>query len=128
MRRFVIGAVAVTGFIGVVAACGSKDQTPQPVAPTATQPGSPPPGPGTQSTYAPPGPATAPPPGGAVPTTAPAMAVPSPVATPCQNDGPCLTHHCNLQYRKCAFPCQNSEADCIAPNVCNAGICGRKLM
>ena len=144
MRRFVSVAVVVTGFI-VIAACGKKDENPQPVAPTATspypaqpgQPGQPgqyppagqgqypQPAPG-QPQYPPPGPATAPPPGpGPAPAT---MAVPSPIATPCQNDGPCLTHHCNVQYQKCAFPCQNSEVDCIAPNVCNAGVCAPKLM
>src|SRR5579863_3729852 len=51
-----------------------------------------------------------------------AMAVPGPIAFQCQNDVPCGTHHCNLQYGKCAFPCQ-SAADCITPNQCMAGLC-----
>jgi hypothetical protein len=35
---------------------------------------------------------------------------------------PCGTHHCNLQYGKCAFPCQ-SAVDCLSPNSCVAGLC-----
>ncbi len=61
------------------------------------------------------------------PTAAPTasggqMAVPGPIAFQCQNDVPCGTHHCNMQYGKCAFPCQ-SAADCISPNTCIAGLC-----
>src|SRR5512140_1350113 len=48
----------------------------------------------------PPGPT--PPPG---PTGA-ALAVPGPAALPCSNDSMCLTHKCNTQYGKCAFPCE----------------------
>ncbi len=88
-----------------------------PTAPYGTYPAQPqaaPPAP-------PPGPAPAP-----APTAAPAasgqMSVPGPIAFQCQNDVPCGTHHCNLQYGKCAFPCQ-SAADCIAPNQCNLGLC-----
>jgi hypothetical protein len=50
------------------------------------------------------------------------MAVPGPIAFQCQNDVPCGTHHCNVQYGKCAFPCQ-SAVDCITPNQCIAGLC-----
>jgi hypothetical protein len=61
-----------------------------------------------------------------VPAPAPAasgqMAVPSAIAFQCQNDVPCGLHHCNLQYGRCAFPCV-SAADCLAPNVCLAGVC-----
>ncbi|HEY1694360.1 MAG TPA: hypothetical protein VGG39_19460 [Polyangiaceae bacterium] len=68
-------------------------------------------------------PATAP---GPVPTAAPAgsgaMAVPGPIAFQCKDDVPCGTHHCNLQYGKCAFPCQ-SAVDCLNPNSCVAGFC-----
>src|SRR6185437_4495538 len=61
------------------------------------------------------------------PTPAPAgsagaMAVPGPVAFQCTNDVPCGTHHCNVQYGKCAFPCQ-SNVDCISPNACVMGLC-----
>jgi len=56
------------------------------------------------------------------PTGTGTMAVPGPIAFQCQNDVPCGSHHCNLQYGKCAFPCQ-SAADCINPNQCMAGFC-----
>jgi hypothetical protein len=48
------------------------------------------------------------------------MAVPGPLATPCQNDGPCLLHKCNVQYGKCAFPCE-SDNDCNTGNYCAKG-------
>ncbi|MCL2449154.1 MAG: hypothetical protein FWD17_09415 [Polyangiaceae bacterium] len=70
-------------------------------------------------------PAPAPPPAPA-PAPAPAasgqMAMPGPVAFQCQNDVPCGTHHCNVQYGKCAFPCQ-TNVDCISPNSCVMGLC-----
>jgi hypothetical protein len=50
------------------------------------------------------------------------MATPGPLAFSCQNDVPCGTHHCNMQYGKCAFPCQSAN-DCIPPNTCMAGLC-----
>jgi hypothetical protein len=50
------------------------------------------------------------------------MAVPGPIAFQCKDDVPCGTHHCNLQYGKCAFPCQ-SAVDCLVPNSCIAGLC-----
>ena len=61
------------------------------------------------------------------PTAAPAgsagqMAVPGALAFQCTNDVPCGTHHCNVQYGKCAFPCQ-TNADCITPNACAMGLC-----
>jgi hypothetical protein len=49
------------------------------------------------------------------------MAVPGPTALACQNDSACLTHRCNLQYGKCAFPCQ-SDADCIQGSTCMPGL------
>jgi len=142
LGSFLVGAVAVTGLI-VVTACGKKDDTPQPVAPTAQagypppgQPGYPPP-PGQpgyppQGGYPPPT-ATAPPPAPPAPTAPPApagaqMATPGPLAAPCQADGPsCGTHHCNTQFQKCAFPCVNAEVDCITPNACVLGLCVPKL-
>jgi hypothetical protein len=66
--------------------------------------------------------ATAAPPPAAAPAGSGQMAVPGPIAFQCQNDVPCGTHHCNMQYGKCAFPCQ-SAADCISPNQCVAGLC-----
>ena len=57
------------------------------------------------------------------PTTAPTgpvagqMATPGPTALPCQNDAQCMTHRCNTQYGKCAFPCA-SDTDCIQGATC----------
>ena len=45
---------------------------------------------------------------------------PGPLAFSCQNDVPCGTHHCNMQYGKCAFPCQTAD-DCISPNHVHGG-------
>jgi hypothetical protein len=45
------------------------------------------------------------------------MAVPGPTALACSSDAQCMTHHCNMQYGKCAFPCQ-SDADCIQGSTC----------
>lgn len=84
---------------------------PQPTATYQQPPGTPPP-------YAPP-PAA---PTAAPPATGGQMAVPGPVAFQCTNDVPCGTHHCNVQYGKCAFPCQ-TNSDCITPNACVMGLC-----
>jgi hypothetical protein len=87
--------------------------------PQATYQQAPPPAP----TYAPPATPVPPPPQTApVPSASAAMAVPGPIAFQCQNDVPCGTHHCNLTYGKCAFPCQ-SNVDCLAPNTCVLGLC-----
>ena len=45
---------------------------------------------------------------------------------PCQNDGACLAHRCNVQYGKCAFPCQTPN-DCAAGMGCMMGVCAPKL-
>jgi hypothetical protein len=50
------------------------------------------------------------------------LAVPGPIAFPCENDVPCGTHRCNAAYGKCTFPCQ-SDVDCITPNACVMGLC-----
>jgi hypothetical protein len=124
-------------------ACKKQDDGQQPAqAPTAVAPG---PYAAPQAAYPPPQaaayppqytqPAPAPvgyPPPVAAPAPAPGpmappapsgqMAVPGPVAFQCQNDVPCGTHHCNLQYGKCAFPCQ-TNVDCLAPNSCMMGLC-----
>jgi hypothetical protein len=121
----------VASLFVVVVACQPKNQDTMPPngAPpagyAAYPPAQPPPG------Y----PAQAPPaayPGAAIPTATAAplpapggsgqMAVPGPIAFQCKDDVPCGTHHCNLQYGKCAFPCQ-SVADCLQPNSCMAGFC-----
>jgi hypothetical protein len=124
-------AVVASVFV-VVVACQPRTQDgapPNGMPPTgypAYPPGQTPPGypPGqTPPGYPPPG-ATAP--TGAPTTPMPAgsgqMAVPGPIAFQCKDDVPCGTHHCNVQYGKCAFPCQ-SAADCLQPNSCMAGLC-----
>lgn len=126
--------VALASLFALVAACQPRnDETAQPnVMPTAGYPpatyppGQLPPGtPGAPTATAmPPGypPPTTPLPPGPAPTGAAAMAVPGPLAFACNDDVPCGLHHCNLQYKKCAFPCQ-SAADCLGNNSCVAGLC-----
>jgi hypothetical protein len=129
------GLVGVASVFVVVAACQPKTQDggmpPNGVPPTGypgyppgqmppgAAPGQPPmtgyPAPGTTVPTAAPG--TSPMPAGSGP-----MAVPGPIAFTCNDDVPCGTHHCNLQYKKCAFPCQ-SAVDCLSPNSCMAGLC-----
>jgi hypothetical protein len=114
----------------VVAACQPKTQDTMPPngMPPAGYPTYPPgqAPPGYPTAQMPPGyPAPAPTvaPGVApAPTASGQMAVPGPIAFPCTDDVPCGTHHCNLTYKKCAFPCQ-SAADCLQPNSCLAGFC-----
>lgn len=132
-----ISSVLVVGFVGaavvVVTACSSQPATPQPGAyPSAYPQGQYPPGaypqqqPGAYPQQYPPGtypPAQQPgayPTATAVPGAAPpagGLATPGPTALPCQNDSSCMTHHCNAQYGKCAFPCV-TDADCIAGSSC----------
>ncbi|HEX3598032.1 MAG TPA: hypothetical protein VHU80_23140, partial [Polyangiaceae bacterium] len=68
--------------------------------------------------------ATAPAPAPAAPAAGGTMATPGPLALPCQNDSACGFARCNVQYSKCAFPCQ-SQVDCGAGNSCNTmtGLC-----
>jgi hypothetical protein len=56
------------------------------------------------------------------PSDSTSMAVPGPLAFACNDDLVCGTHRCNLQYGKCAFPCQ-STADCQSALQCLAGLC-----
>jgi hypothetical protein len=74
----------------------------QPAAPVATQPA----------------PAATTPAGG--------LSQPSPMALPCTTDAACLTHRCNTQFGKCAWPCQ-SDNDCNPGNHCMAGACVPKM-
>jgi hypothetical protein len=111
---FVAGAVSVV--VLSLLAC-SKDEPP-PATPIA-QPamtGTPPPGataypaqPGYQQPGYQPAPTASVQPG--------QMAVPGPTALACQNDGQCMSHRCNMQYQKCAFPCV-SDNDCIQGTTC----------
>jgi hypothetical protein len=52
------------------------------------------------------------------------MATPNAFALPCQNDQSCGFAKCNVQFQKCAFPCQ-SAVDCAAGASCNTvtGLC-----
>lgn len=54
------------------------------------------------------------------------MSTPAAVAFPCQTDAQCLTHRCNTQYGKCAWPCA-SDADCAPGNQCVAPACVPKV-
>jgi hypothetical protein len=106
MRRISALVLVSVSLIAVSLACSKDPPPPQPVAPSA------------QPTY------TAPPPTGTVmqpgtPTTpAPGqMSTPGPAALACQNDSQCMTHRCNTQFGKCAFPCQ-TDADCIQGTTC----------
>jgi hypothetical protein len=133
MRTLLTCATVLASLCAVVAACQPRnDETAQPnVMPTAgyppqgTVPGQVPPGtppgypPATTPGYPPPV-ATAP--TGPAPTGSVAMAVPGPLAFQCNDDVPCGLHHCNMQYKKCAFPCA-SAADCLGNNSCVAGLC-----
>jgi hypothetical protein len=148
--RTLLTCTAIASLFILSAACAKKQDDTQPSAtPTATagyppQAGYPPGYPPPQGTYAQPYPAQYPPPTSTsqyppapapttpgpgpmpAPTGAPPatgqMAVPGPIAFQCQNDVQCGTHHCNVQYGKCAFPCA-SAFDCISPNQCIAGLC-----
>jgi hypothetical protein len=62
----------------------------------------------------------------AAPTAAGGLSQPSPMALPCTSDAACLTHRCNTQFGKCAWPCQ-SDNDCNPGNHCMAGACVPKM-
>jgi hypothetical protein len=59
-------------------------------------------------------------------TTGATLSQPSPMALPCQAEGQCLTHHCNIAAGKCAWPCQ-TDNDCMPGNRCVAPTCLPKL-
>ncbi len=101
----------------VTSACKKDDPPPnvpppgygqpgQPGYPPPGQPGYPPPG---QPGYPPPGQPGYPPPG--QPAAGPTLAVPGPAAIACTSDAVCMAHKCNVQYGKCAFPCE-TDFDC----------------
>ena len=120
MARISLCAVGIVSAVALVVAC--KKDEPPPVAPAPSaqpygQPGQPgyPPQPG-QPGYEQPGQQGYPQqqPGAPAPGQ---MATPGPTALACQNDSQCMTHRCNMQYQKCAFPCL-SDADCIQGATC----------
>jgi hypothetical protein len=119
-------AVLILGFFS---ACKSEEQPPPQYPPQQQQPYGAQPY-GAQPYGAQPQPyATAPAP---APTPAPAvtptpaagtqMSQPSPMAFACQSDAQCLTHRCNTQFGKCAWPC-TTDVDCVTGNRCQAGAC-----
>lgn len=146
MRRISAAVVGVVSVVALTAACGKKDETPAPVAPTGSaqpygqpgygqpgygQPGYGQPGYGQpgQPGYGQPQPGYGQPgqpqpgypqPGQPGAPAAGTMAVPGPMALPCQNDSQCMTHKCNTQYGKCAYPCV-SDADCVQGSTCFTG-------
>ncbi|HWP08656.1 MAG TPA: hypothetical protein VNN72_23100 [Polyangiaceae bacterium] len=94
----------------------AQPAAPAPAQPTAAQPVPAQPVPAQPGQPAPAAPAPA---GGA-------MSQPSPMALACSNDAACLTHRCNTQFGKCAWPCQ-SDNDCVTGNHCMAGACVPKM-
>lgn len=127
MRNFAAALITVVPLVAY-AACKKQDEQPPPQQPVYGPQA--PPGYQTtpvQTAPAPvqtaPAPAPAPVPGPApAPTTAGTMSQPSPMALPCTADANCLTHRCNTQFGKCAWPCQ-SDADCNPGNRCMGGAC-----
>ena len=63
-------------------------------------------------------------PAAATPAPAGTMATPNAFALPCTSDASCGFARCNVQFSKCAFPCQ-SAVDCAANAACNTttGLC-----
>lgn len=129
-----LGLLALTmGALAALPLGCKKDEQPPPQAPPAYQPYPTQPAP-AQPAPAQPVPAqpTAVQPAPAAPATpaapAPAggMSQPSPMALACSSDAACLTHRCNTQFGKCAWPCQ-SDNDCVTGNHCMAGACVPKL-
>lgn len=117
MARISSVVVGVVSVVALVAAC-KKDDPPAVAPAPSAQPYQPQPGqPGYQPQPGQPGYQTQPQPGQPGATTPGQMATPGPTALACQNDSQCMTHRCNLQYQKCAFPCV-SDADCIQGASC----------
>ena len=113
MQKAPLARITIVFGLGclILAACRRDD--PPPTTPGAvTQPGYPPGQPG----YPPPGQPGVAPAGGQ-------MAVPGPQALPCSSDAQCMTHKCNVQYGKCAFPCE-TDMDCIQGSSCLKGPLG----
>ena len=124
--------IALTGLVLTVSACAKDNDTPA-AAPTATYPAATAYPPATAAYPQPAVTAAQPAPIATVPQAAPAattpaaagtMATPNAFALPCQNDSACGFAKCNVQFQKCAFPCQ-SAVDCAAGNSCNVatGLC-----
>ncbi len=109
MRRIAGVVVAGVSLVALGVAC-SKDPPPAQAPALSAQPvGQPPP---NQPPAAQPGQPAPPAPG--------QMSTPGPTALSCQNDTQCITHRCNTQYQKCAFPCV-TDVDCIQGTKCFGG-------
>ncbi|HEX5101045.1 MAG TPA: hypothetical protein VFV94_16155 [Polyangiaceae bacterium] len=132
MRLRLIG-VTFGALLALPLAC-KKDEQPPPQPPpyqpypAQPAPAAPPPAQPTAAQPAPAQPVPAQPgqPAPAAPAPAGAMSQPSPMALACSNDAACLTHRCNTQFGKCAWPCQ-SDNDCVTGNHCMAGACVPKM-
>jgi hypothetical protein len=114
MRRISVVVVGSVTVITSLMAC--KKDPPPPATPTTSSAQPPYTQPAPSGSWAP-QPGQPGQPGQPVPGQ---MAVPGPAALACQNDSQCMTHRCNTQYQKCAFPCQ-SDADCIQGSTCFVG-------
>jgi hypothetical protein len=138
MRKIVLRATAL-GILGgsLIVACSKSDEQPPPAQPGQYQQGYPPGAAPAQQPYpaqpqpgypaqpqpgypAQPQPYPAPAPAAVPAPAAGATSQPSAVAFPCQADVQCLSHRCNLQVGKCAWPCQSADDcqpgfQCISP-------------
>jgi hypothetical protein len=99
--------------------CAKKEEAPPP-QPYGQQPTYGQPAPQQQGQPAQPAPVQQP--AQTAPATASTTSQPSPMAFPCQTDDACVTHRCNTQVGRCAWPCQ-SEADCRPGNQCISPAC-----
>ena len=127
-----LGLLALTmGALAALPLACKKDEQPPPAAPAAYQPYPTQPAPAQPApvaTQPAPAPTVAQPAPAAPAAPAPAggMSQPSPMALACSSDAACLTHKCNTQFGKCAWPCQ-SDNDCVTGNHCMAGACVPKM-
>jgi len=132
MRAHVL--VLILGAVVALPLACKKDEQPPPQPPPTYQPYPPtaaPPPAAAQPAPAPVAAQPTPAPVATQPAAAPAapaggLAQPSPMALPCTSDAACLTHRCNTQFGKCAWPCQ-SDNDCNPGNQCMAGACVPKM-
>lgn len=130
MRLRLLGVV-FGALLALPLSCKKDEQPPPQAPPPAYQPypaqPAPTAAPAAQPTAAQPAPAQPAQPAPAAPAApAGAMSQPSPMALACSNDAACLTHRCNTQFGKCAWPC-TSDNDCVTGNHCMAGACVPKL-
>jgi len=119
-------ALVTLAGLALITACAKENDTP--AATPATQYPQPVAGqPVAQPVAQQPAVVAAPAPVAAAPVAAPAtgtMATPNAFALPCTSDASCGFARCNVQFSKCAFPCQ-SAVDCAANAACNTttGLC-----